>query len=97
MNSAWKASYVALIAALLRRRKELRISQEKLAKQLRIGRRTFQRWEDSRVEPPAKRLFQWAAALGVEIAPHVAHSHPANGLTAEAVSHMRHVMGLSAA
>lgn len=72
MSSGWKSQYMALIGLLARRRKELRISQIDLAKQLKAGRRTFQRWEDGRVEPPAKRLFQWAAALGVTIAPDVA-------------------------
>jgi transcriptional regulator with XRE-family HTH domain len=72
--SAWKPHYMALIGLLARRRKELRISQIDLAKQLKVGRRSFQRWEDGRVEPPAKRLFQWAAALGVTIAPDVAQS-----------------------
>ncbi|MCA1910256.1 MAG: helix-turn-helix transcriptional regulator [Magnetospirillum sp.] len=96
MSSGWKSQYMALIGLLARRRKELRISQIDLAKQLKAGRRTFQRWEDGRVEPPAKRLFQWAAALGVTIAPDVAQSS-ADELTAEAINHIRaHVLGISA-
>lgn len=74
MSSGWKSHYMALIGLLARRRKELRVSQIDLAKQLKVGRRSFQRWEGGRVEPPAKRLFQWAAALGVTIAPHLAQS-----------------------
>lgn len=74
----WKTSYLALVGLLVRRRKELGLSQEHVAVQLRAGLRTFHRWEAGRAMPPSARLFQWAAALGVEIAPHVAHSHPTN-------------------
>lgn len=88
MNSApistatcnWKASYVALAALLTRRRAARRISQEALADQLGVGRRTFQRWESGEIDPPAMRLFQWAALVGVNIAPYLAQ--PASGRAA---------------
>lgn len=70
----WKAAYLSLAALLMRRRIALRISQEALADQLGVGRRTFQRWESGEIDPPAMRLFQWAALLGVNIAPDMAHS-----------------------
>ena len=70
----WKASYLALVMLLARRRTEWGLSQETLAKHLGIGRRTLQRWESGEADPPAKRLFQWAARLGVAIAPDVAQS-----------------------
>ena len=77
MNSAaprdWKASYLALTALLMRRREDLEISQQDLAGQLSVSRRTLQRWEHGDSETPAMRLFQWAARLGVTIAPDVAH------------------------
>lgn len=95
MSGGWKTQYMALAGLLARRRKELGMTQRQLAVQLRAGCRTLQRWEAGRAMPPSARLFQWAAALEIEIAPHVAHSE--NGLTDSTVSHLRHVMGLSAA
>lgn len=70
----WKASYLALVGLLIRRRKELGMTQDYLVAQLRVGRRTFQCWEAGRAMPPSARLFQWAAELGVGIAPDVAQS-----------------------
>ena len=70
----WKASYLVLTILLGRRRRDLGISQKGLAAELHCGRRTFQRWEAGRAMPPSARLFQWAAALGVGIAPHLAQS-----------------------
>lgn len=67
----WKTSYLALIR-LLTRREALDISQQDLADHLGVGRRTLQRWEHGEAEPPAMRLFQWAARLGVGLAPDVA-------------------------
>jgi len=78
MNSAptsasnWKASYLALTTLLVRRRAILRITQSDMADKLKIGRRTFQRWESGEIDPPGMDLFRWAAELGVNIAPHVA-------------------------
>jgi len=71
---AWKTSYLALVATLLRRRQERCLGQAALAVQLGVSRRTLQRWECGEAEPPAMRLFQWAARLGVGIAPNVAQS-----------------------
>lgn len=87
----WKSSYLALVGLLFRRRKELGISQEDLAARLKAGRRSFQRWEDGRAAPSGKRLFQWASALGVEIAPQVAQSHAEEGLTADVEKTIRRV------
>ena len=70
----WRGSYLALTGLLARRREELGVSQEDLAAQLGVGRRTLQRWEHGEADVPGMRLFQWAAALGVTIAPDVAQS-----------------------
>lgn len=70
----WKASYLALTALLIRRRKALKISQESAAAHLGVGRRTFQRWEDGEIDPPGMALFQWAALLGITIAPYLAQN-----------------------
>lgn len=75
----WRASYLSLTALLIRRREALRISQQDLADRLGVGRRTLQRWEHGEAEPPAMRLFQWAALLGVRIAPDVAQPGPSDG------------------
>jgi transcriptional regulator with XRE-family HTH domain len=77
MNTArtitdWRAAYLKLTGLLVRRREAQRISQQDLADRLGIGRRTLQRWEHGDAEPPAMRLFQWGALLGVSIAPDVA-------------------------
>ncbi len=71
----WQASFLALTGLLVRRRDDLGVSQEALAIQLGLARRTLQRWEHGDADVPAMRLFQWAAALGVRIAPDVAHSN----------------------
>lgn len=71
--TTWSASYLTLVSLLVCRREALRTSQEDLAAQLGVGRRTLQRWEHGEAEPGGMRLFQWAAALGVSIAPHLAH------------------------
>lgn len=70
----WKTSYLALAGLLVRRREALGLSQEDVAKELGVGRRSLQRWEAGDAEPPAKRMFQWAGLLGVSIAPDVAQS-----------------------
>jgi len=84
----WKASYLALTALLIRQRKVLKISQQNVAAQLGVGRRTFQRWEDGEIDPPGAALFQWASLLGITIAPDMAQSinRPPLGRWADAVS-----------
>ncbi|MBI3446791.1 MAG: helix-turn-helix transcriptional regulator [Magnetospirillum sp.] len=72
----WQISYMSLAGMLSRRRGELGISQDGLATALRVGRRSVQRWEAGDAYPSGLRLFQWAAQLGVQIAPQMAHPVP---------------------
>ncbi|WP_062228777.1 helix-turn-helix domain-containing protein [Aureimonas frigidaquae] len=63
----WQGRYMSLTGALLRARRDCRMSQQVVAERMGIALRTFQRWESGQREPTAQGLFQWAAVVGVEI------------------------------
>jgi DNA-binding XRE family transcriptional regulator len=66
-SGGWQAAYLSLCATLRNRREVLGMTQDALAKTMGVDRRTVQRWEAGEVDPPGKRLFQWAGVLGIKI------------------------------
>jgi transcriptional regulator with XRE-family HTH domain len=61
----WATAYLTTMAILLRRRKDLKITQATMALRLGVHLRTFRRWENGEDDPQAMLLFKWAGLLDV--------------------------------
>ncbi|GAA3417668.1 helix-turn-helix domain-containing protein [Streptosporangium vulgare] len=57
-----------LIAQLAARRRELGLSQERLAARIYVGSRTVSWWETGRSWPPVDRIESYAKAVGMRLA-----------------------------
>jgi len=65
--SAWSR----LRTLLVRRRLQLRLRQEDVARMGAFGLRSLERWENGDSEPGAFAMFRWCSALGVILTPSI--------------------------
>ncbi|WP_413207702.1 helix-turn-helix domain-containing protein [Rhodospirillum sp. A1_3_36] len=75
----WRIAYLTTMAALLQRRKDLKITQATMAERLGVHLRTFRRWENGEDDPQAMLLFKWAGLLNVPLGANSPHSEDGGG------------------
>ena len=61
--------WLVLRKVLVKARGERGLSQDAVARQLRITRQALSAWEQGTNFPPADKLFAWAVLVGVRIVP----------------------------
>lgn len=56
-----------MIETLRKRRYDLNISQEMLAKRMGFSKKTIRHWETGVMEPTMRSLLDWVQALGMDV------------------------------
>lgn len=64
---SWRSDYVGLTTRLRRARDAAGLRQTDVAGRIGVSVRHFARLEGAEIDPPARTLFAWAAAVGMRI------------------------------